>query len=86
MFNDYIQHFYNIKKFSSGPERFIAKMHLNQLYGVFGRRKDTIQTKLILNSELGGYLAKYLVKSIIEINESASVLLIKNNVNATSCI
>ena len=82
LFNDYIQHFYNIKKFSSGPERFISKMHLNQLYGVFGRRKDTLQTKLIPNSELGSYLAKYIVKSIIEINESASVLLIKNNVNA----
>lgn len=50
LFDDYIQHFYTVKKFSSGPERFIAKMHLNQLYGIFGRRKDTLQTKLILNS------------------------------------
>lgn len=35
LFNDYIKHFYLIKKISKGAERFIAKMHLNQLYGIF---------------------------------------------------
>jgi hypothetical protein len=28
--------------------RFIAKMHLNQLYGYFGRRKTSIQMFLII--------------------------------------
>jgi hypothetical protein len=36
-FDEYIQDFFNQKKTSKGAERFIAKMHLNQLYGYFGR-------------------------------------------------
>lgn len=81
LFNNYIQHFYNIKKVSNGPERFIAKMHLNQLYGIFGRKQDLIQTKLIKNSELRNYLIKYIVKSRIEINDDLSLILFHNNLN-----
>ena len=39
IFNKYIEFFYNIKTQATGPLRLIAKMHLNQLYGYFGRRK-----------------------------------------------
>ena len=39
IFSKYIDFFYNIKKFAIGPLRFIAKMHLNTLYGYFGRKK-----------------------------------------------
>jgi hypothetical protein len=39
IFNDYIEYFYNIKRISKGAQRLIAKMHLNQLYGYFGRKK-----------------------------------------------
>jgi hypothetical protein len=40
LFSDYVDHFYDIKKNSSknSPQRFIAKMHLNTLYGIFGRK------------------------------------------------
>lgn len=40
IFYNYIHFFYNNKKYSTGPLRFIAKMHLNQLYGYFGRKKN----------------------------------------------
>jgi hypothetical protein len=81
LFNDYIKHFYQIKKFSSGPERFIAKMHLNQLYGIFGRKKELLQTLIVRNDELYKYFTKYIVKSLIEINDEVSTILIHNNLN-----
>lgn len=40
LFDSYIDHFYDKKKNSTGANRFIAKMHLNQLYGYFGRKLD----------------------------------------------
>ncbi len=82
LFNDYVNHFYEIKKYSSGPERFIAKMHLNQIYGIFGRRKDLIQTINIYNTDLPKYFATSIIKTIIEINEEISTLLIHNNVDS----
>jgi hypothetical protein len=42
LFNDYVANFYEQKRNSIGPSRFIAKMHLNQLYGIFGRPENTI--------------------------------------------
>jgi len=52
IFNKYIEHFYNIKQNSKGAERFIAKMHLNQLYGIFGRKLDLIETRNVYNKDL----------------------------------
>lgn len=34
LFSKYIDHFFEQKKYSTGAIRFIAKIHLNQLYGV----------------------------------------------------
>lgn len=48
IFTKYIEFFYNIKKFAVGPLRFIAKMHLNTLYGYFGRKKTLIETKMFI--------------------------------------
>jgi hypothetical protein len=39
LFNKFVDHFYNKKKTSKGASRFVAKMHLNQLYGIFGRKQ-----------------------------------------------
>jgi DNA polymerase type B, organellar and viral len=45
LFKEYVEHFYELKKNSFGSTRWIAKMHLNQLYGYFGRSLDLIQTE-----------------------------------------
>uniref|UniRef100_UPI0030FF2E68 DNA polymerase n=1 Tax=Singerocybe alboinfundibuliformis TaxID=1346812 RepID=UPI0030FF2E68 len=81
LFSKYIEHFYNLKKISTGSERFIAKMHLNQLYGIFGRRKDLIQTINIYRKDLEKYLISKIIKSIIEINEEIITILIQNNID-----
>ena len=83
LFTDYVNHFYNIKKNSSknSPQRFIAKMHLNTLYGIFGRKLNQIQTINIYNKDLYYYISTKFIKGIITINEDISTLLIHNNVN-----
>ena len=47
LFSSYVNHFYEQKRNTIGAVRFIAKMHLNHLYGNFGRRHDLLETKNI---------------------------------------
>lgn len=81
LFNDYVNHFYNIKKTSTGSKKFIAKIHLNQLYGIFGRRKDIIETINIHRKDLDLYLATRIIKTIIEIDKDKLILLVQSNLN-----
>ena len=63
MFTEYVEHFYQIKKISNGPERFIAtrRRHLNQIYGIFGRKKDLIETVNVYNEDLPKYLSTKII-------------------------
>lgn len=81
IFNNYIHFFYNIKKTAKGPLRFIAKMHLNQLYGYFGRRKTLIETRNVYNNELVKYYGNYTIFSEIKINEKISTILMSSNLD-----
>lgn len=81
IFNNYIHHFYNIKKNSTGSTRFIAKMHLNQLYGYFGRNQELIITKIVNRNELNNLLITRIIKNIIEINDDLFVVLMSDNLN-----
>jgi DNA polymerase type B, organellar and viral len=81
IFNDYIKHFYNIKKFATGPLRFIAKMHLNQLYGYFGRKKTLIETKNIYKNQLSKYYCLHTIFAEIEINKDISTILMSSNLD-----
>jgi phosphopantetheine adenylyltransferase len=56
-------------------------MHLNTLYGIFGRKLETIQTINIFNKDLYNYISTKFIKSIITINDNISTLLINNNLN-----
>jgi hypothetical protein len=81
LFSEYVDHFYGKKSNSTGAQRWIAKMHLNQLYGIFGRRKDTIQTFNVNNKDIPDLLTSKIVKTIIEINDNISTVLVHNNLN-----
>ncbi len=81
LFTDYVYHFYDLKKLATGAERWIAKMHLNQLYGIFGRRKDLIETINIFKKDLPKYMSTKVVKNVVEINDDIYTILIKTNVN-----
>lgn len=81
LFDSYIKHFYKIKKESKGSQRFVAKMHLNQLYGYFGRSLETLETVNIKSSELKHYLSQYIVKNILEVDDDTSVLLLSYGIS-----
>lgn len=81
LFSNYINHFFEQKKNAIGSVRFIAKMHLNQLYGYFGRKLDLIETVNIFNKDLINYFSGRIVKSIIKINDEISTLLLHSNIN-----
>jgi hypothetical protein len=57
-------------------------MHLNQLYGIFGRRKDIIETINIYRKDLELYLTTRIIKTIIEIDKDKLVLLVQSNLNS----
>lgn len=81
IFDSYVDHFYNIKRNSVGAQKAIAKLHLNGLYGYFGRRQDLIETINVSNSSLIKYLSTRIVKEILKINENYSTLLLSSNIN-----
>ncbi len=78
-FTDYINHFYNIKKNSSGVQRHIAKLHLNTLYGAFGRRSESLTTMFVNGDKLTTYLTKYIVKTVVDLGDDKFLLLVVTN-------
>lgn len=81
-FNEYIQDFFNQKKNSVGAERFIAKMHLNQLYGYFGRSYNVINTLNVTKQELNSILLLNLVKTFIKLKDNLFVVLVEGNIDS----
>ena len=81
LFNDYIDHFYEKKKNSVGAERFIAKLHLNSLYGMFGRKLDMLKTVPATPYNYMDLIQKYPIKNVIDINDKFKLLLTYNNLD-----
>ncbi len=59
IFDKYVEHFFDKKRNSIGVEREQAKLQLNTLYGIFGRKQDSIETVNI-------YLKIYINIQVIE--------------------
>jgi hypothetical protein len=83
LFSGYIKHFYEIKKNSSGVERNMAKLQLNNLYGYFGRKQIGLITQNVKNIELNNILSTRVVKSITPINTEYTTVLSYSNINHT---
>lgn len=81
LFPEYVNHFHAIKENSIGRARFIAKMHFNQLYGIFGRKHDLLQTLNIYKEDLKFYSISRVIKCIIPINDNIIALLMHKNIN-----
>jgi phosphopantetheine adenylyltransferase len=56
-------------------------MHLNQLYGYFGRKLDLIETINVFNNDLILYVGSRIIKTIIQINDNISTILLHSNIN-----
>ena len=72
-YDDYVDHFYLMKENAEGTERFIAKMHLNQLYGYFGRNLDLLETIIIPKKDLPKYVSTRIIKRVINISDNMVV-------------
>ena len=69
------------KKNSTGPKRYIAKFLLNNLYGIFGRKVEEIQTIVVHERELESYGLNSVVKTMIPLKDENYILLIVKNLN-----
>ena len=56
-------------------------MHLNQLYGYFGRSTQLIQTVNVLNENLYLYASTRSIKAFIPVTENVTTLLMHTNLN-----
>jgi hypothetical protein len=81
LFTDYVKHFYEIKKHSTGVERNTAKLQLNNLYGYFGRKQIGLSTLNVKNNELINILATRIVISITPIDNNYTTVLAYSNIN-----
>ena len=81
IFKEYVDDMYALKANSSGAERWIAKLLLNSLYGIFGRKPDIIKTITVNNDQIEKYLVTYTVKNIIPIDNNKTILLIIDKIN-----
>lgn len=82
LFKIYIETLYEVKKNAKTPtERYIAKLHLNTFYGLFGRRLDITMTITATPEEERDIINKYPVKNIIQINDNLKLFLIYSNLD-----
>lgn len=79
LFTDFINHFYELKKFAKGSERALAKLIMNSSYGNFGRKSELLVTRNVHRDELDVYVLTSLVKNIIRINDDWRTVLMVNN-------
>ena len=86
LFTNYVDHFYNIKRNSTGPMRYISKLQLNTLYGIFGRKQELIQTININPSDLPLYASVYEIKAVLEVSDKIWTLLINSKIKLTGPI
>ena len=84
LFNNYVDHFYNIKRNAKGPMRYISKLQLNTLYGVFGRKQDLIHTININSKDLALYASFYKIKTVLEVSDKILTLLINSDIKNTA--
>lgn len=81
VFNDYVNHFYNIKSMEKGPKREIAKLCLNTLYGFYGRAMHILNTIEVENKLMPILQYVLNIKAMNKISKEKSLLLIEDGIN-----
>ena len=83
LFSEYVDYFFNIKKVSIGAARFLAKLHLNSLYGIFSRKLELNEIKIILKKDLPQFMLNKIILGIIELNDKYIAIKVSKNTNKT---
>ena len=76
LFTGYVNQMYHTKMSSTGSQRWLAKLLLNSLYGLFGRKQEIIESVTINKSDIHKYILTNIIKTVIDIDENS--ILIKN--------
>ena len=81
LFQGFIKHFYEIKKNSVGPAKFLAKLCLNSLYGMFGRKLEINETLVVNSKNLLAISTTRIINSIITIKNDLFLVSASSNIN-----
>lgn len=73
---DYVDHFYSLKANSEGSERYLAKLMLNSLYGLFGRGHSSIKPYYVATDSYVTANANREIITEIQINNKLSLILV----------
>jgi len=84
LFNEYVNHFYQLKSQVSGGERYIVKLLLNGLYGYFARSQDLFEAVLADDSTLNEIYNKHPIIDEFEVNDTYSLLLYNPRISLNS--
>jgi len=86
LFKDYVDYFYNIKKVTTGPKRFIAKMMLNNLYGIFGRSLVGLKPLIIEQQDVAPFITLMRSKALTNINDKYAMILTDESTNTDNLL
>nr|WVH37974.1 DNA polymerase [Fomes fomentarius] len=81
LFTAYVNEMYHQKMNSTGSQRWISKLLLNSLYGIFGRKQEIIESVTINKSDIHKYICTNIIKSVINIDDNKCTLLIIKNID-----
>ncbi len=82
LFKDFVNYLYDVRlKFPKGtPLNILTKLIMNSLYGKFGMKLNTTESKLIDNKEVNEYVSIYDVKNISTFGEKSLITIEKDPV------
>lgn len=80
IFKDFVEHFFKIKKESIGADRYLAKLTLNSLYGMFGRKLDVNEVYVVNGHGLLA-LTTRIIRNIIRLEDSRYLVSVASNLN-----
>jgi hypothetical protein len=79
LFNNYVKDLYRVKQEAKGSVRFIAKLLLNTLYGIFGRKLENTEVLIINKKDLDIYFATREILIEIPLDSDKIVLIVRTN-------
>lgn len=81
LFNDYVDFFYDLKKNANNNiEKTIAKMNLNFLYGMFGRKTENLRTIICNQADIAPIWINHIIKTIAKLDDDQVMTLIHDNI------
>lgn len=83
LFDKYVNHFFDKKKSAIGPERLIAKLLLNSLYGIFGRKLDNMTPLIIKNKDIPVLAATVKISTMMHISKTYTLVILDLNKPST---